>query len=122
MAIAIKDILKKIVLIILALQILNQSFDAIEFRPLVASTDINNIIDINSATEYFAEIVMGYRDLFPDFERHAGHKHSASIKHISIKLFEPLAFIVPTVIEYQTASSKTYPITNEDYSFLFSKK
>ncbi len=105
----------------MALQILNQSIDAIDFHPIYAVNAIEDFNDINSATEYISEIILGNKDAFPEFQtKNSGHHKAAqSLKHVNIKLFQPqtIAFTPNTFV---TVVSFAYPL-DETYSFLFSK-
>ncbi len=105
----------------MAVQILNQSFDAIDFQPICATNTIGDFNDINSATEYISEIVLGNKDAFPEFQQtqSGSHKSSQTFKHFNIKLFQPTVLTVAPVT-YATVLSFAYPL-DETYSFLFSK-
>ncbi len=104
----------------MAIQILNQSFDAIDFQPIYVNNTLGDFNDINSATEYISEIVLGNKDAFPEYQTTTNqHKSSQSIKHSNIKLFQPTVIAVaPTT--HAVIVSFAYPL-DEKYSFLFSK-
>ena len=103
----------------MAFQILNQSIDIIEFTPISSVNSIADFNDINSGTEYFSEIIFGFKDLFPEFQKKKDNKQSQTAKHITIKLLQPSILLVPqkacsVVIQF------AYP-TDEEHSFLFLK-
>lgn len=106
---------------LIALQILNQCTDAIDFLPIYTTNSITDFNDINSATEYISEIVLGNKDAFPEFQtKSSGHHKSAqSFKHLNIKLHQPLtiSFIPNTFV---TVVLFAIPL-DETYSFLFSR-
>ena len=121
MNLALKNITLKCFVFFMALQILNQSIDAIDFQPICAANSIADFSDINSATEYISEIVLGNRDAFPEFQtKSSGHHKSAqSFKHVNIKLLQPqIICLIPNTSE--PVVSFVYPL-DETYSFLFSK-
>ncbi|MFC4232399.1 hypothetical protein ACFOW1_10885 [Parasediminibacterium paludis] len=122
MNISLKHIISKYLLFILAIQILNISVDAIDFHPIynphsTANSDFN---DINSAVEYISEIVLGYKDAFPEIQKQGEQKNTQSIKHNVIKIYEPKPFHFSVDQQFITVVSFVYPL-DEKYSFLFSK-
>ena len=106
----------------MALQILNQSIDTIEFHPIYVANSIADFNDINSATEYISEIVLGNKDAFPEYQTESSNhnKSAQSFKYVNIKLFQPqtICYIPNHFIEIVTFA---YPL-DERYSFLFSKE
>lgn len=116
-----KNIILKSFLLIIAFQILNQSIDAIDFQPICTANSIADFNDINSATEYISEIVLGNKDAFPEYQTQSSSHRKAvqSLKHVNIKLFQPQT---PCCIPHQFIEVVTfaYPL-DERYSFLFSK-
>jgi hypothetical protein len=119
---AIKNIILKSFIALMALQILNMSVDAIEFHPLItsAANDIGDFNDINSATEFISEILLGHKDAFPEFDKKADSKQSQCFKHIDMKKFPPgAAFIDPRCFEEISGFSS--PL-DEQYFFLFLKE
>ena len=106
----------------MALQVLNMSFDSIEFHPLITANinDIGDFNDINSAAEYISEIVLGHKDAFPEFNSESDSKQSQSFKHIDLKknLQEPWSLEVQSFtepIEYK------FPLS-DSRKFLFYKE
>jgi hypothetical protein len=122
MNISLKHITTKCLLLILAIQILNLSVDAIDFHPFysansTANTDFN---DINSEAEYISEIVLGYKDAFPEMQKQGEQKNTQSIKHTVIKIYEPKPLCFNIEQRFITVVSFSFPL-DEKYSFLFSK-
>ena len=86
-------ITRQLLLLVLALQIMNMSVNAIDFTP-IASTDIHDFNDLNTFTEYFAEVVFGHINAFPE-SIHKEQKQTQLQKHITVKLVtNPPAFHV----------------------------
>lgn len=82
--------IRKLLLFILSIQILNMSIGCIEFEPLISSqanTSPGN--DIDSFLEYISENVMGYDNSFPEIHDSQQQKSSShQQKGISFKLFQ----------------------------------
>ena len=114
------NILCKTFLVLMAALVLNQSIDEIEFQPF-ENNSIGNFNDLNSAVEYDSEIILGNKDVFPEFKKEATSKHSSISKHIvSSKMFEPIfSLVAPT--HFITIRTFSFPL-DEKYSFLFSKE
>ena len=103
----------------MAALVLNQSIDEIEFQPF-ATNNIGNFNDLNSAVEFVSEIILGQKDLFPEFKKEATSKQSSLSKHVSNKIFEPnYALVAPP--EFTIVRIFFYPL-DEKYTFLFSKE
>jgi hypothetical protein len=123
MNIALKNITLKGVLLILAIQILNLSIDAVDFHPVYAnnSTANTNFNNINSATEYISEVVLGYTNTFPETaHKLPKQKTTHSLKHTTIKVYEPKPLNFSIEEQFITIVSFAFPL-DEKYSFLFSK-
>jgi len=117
---AIVNIFSKCFLILMAALVINQSIDEIEFQPLVINGNIENFNDLNSAVEYISEIVLGHKDLFPEYQKNSNHKQSSSYKHIYPKTFNVYeAFVVP--FQQNVEMNFSFPL-DEKYTFLFSKE
>lgn len=106
----------------MALQILNQSIDAIEFHPMLANNASHNTFnEINTATEYISEVVLGHKDAFPEIaHKLPKQKTTQSLKHSTIKIYEPKPFNFTLEQPFVTVVSVAFPL-DEKYSFLFSK-
>lgn len=83
--------MSKLVIAIVALQIINMSVDTNDFKPLQCNNVIGDFNYLNTMAEYITEIVMKKTDAFPEFFKHSGSQ-SQSLKHIDIKLYQPTAF------------------------------
>jgi hypothetical protein len=117
---AIVNIFSKCFLILMAALVINQSIDEIEFQPLVINGNIENFNDLNSAVEYISEIVLGHKDIFPEYQKNGSHKQSSSYKHIYTKTFNVYeAFVVP--FQQNVEMNFSFPL-DEKYTFLFSKE
>jgi len=104
----------------MAALVLNQSIDEIEFQPLVMSGNIEYFNDLNSAVEYISEIVLGHKDMFPEFQKNGQHKQSSSFKHATPKAIN--FYVTLTIPEQYIESFKfAYPL-DEKYTFLFSRE
>jgi len=110
----------KLFLILMSALVLNQCVDEIEFQPLIAFNEIGNFNDLNSAVEYISEVVMGRKDLFPEYTKDGRHKQSSCFKHIISKILDRQHLLIPPTAEI-IISSFTYPL-DEKYTFLFSRE
>ena len=81
--------IKRFFLFLLALQILNLSFDSIEFQPISNANDLSQFNELNTAIEYVSEIILGYVDAFPEAgnDNHSSQKDYSFQKQISIKVY-----------------------------------
>ena len=117
---AIVNILSKCFLILVAILVINESIDEIEFQPIVMSGNIGYFNDLNSAVEYISEIILGHKDLFPEYQQ-TGHKTKASsYKHINPKTIACHEAIVMT-FQSILSSNFSFPL-DEIYTFLFSNE
>ncbi len=80
---AIKHI-NKIILVILAIQVLNVGLFAQEFPANSVVTNQQNII--NSVTEYIAEVVLQRKDSFPESHHHHNHQHHKNTNSFLFKV------------------------------------
>lgn len=115
----VRNIFCKTFLVLMAALVLNQSIDEIEFQPL-ATNNIGNFNDLNSAVEFVSEIILGQKDLFPEFKKEGGSKQSSLSKHIDNKIFEPV-YVLFTPAPIKPLQTFAYPL-DEKYTFLFSKE
>lgn len=117
---ALKKNFIKCLLLVMACQIFNQSAGATECTPINAVSCIYNLYDINSATEYISETLLGNKDAFPEYQTKSQHHKSQFLKQGgSVKIFQQ-QFLVCSLKEFVTVVSFAYPL-DETYSFLFSK-
>ena len=78
----------------MAFQILNLSTDAINFQPFQTS-NLTEFNDLNTITEYVAEVVLGHKNFFPESAKQDHHKQNQAQKHITVKLYNPLSAYIP---------------------------
>jgi hypothetical protein len=73
----------------MAIQILNLSTDAIDFQPF-HTTNLSEFNDLNSIVEYLTEVVLNYKNAFPESADQQSTSSKAQFeKHGNIKLFIP---------------------------------
>jgi hypothetical protein len=82
---------KHLFLWLMAVQILNLSVDAIDFKP-VYSVALNESNEINSVVEYISELVLGNTNSFPEPTVKQEHAAGQLHKSINFKLYSPEAF------------------------------
>ncbi len=111
--------IRRLFIFLLALQILNLSFDSIEFQPVNNSNIIVSFNDINTAIEFISEVVLQHPDAFPEYANagKSSQKNSPLQKQQSIKLY--FSIYIPR--EYLTAKSisKNFILGNENYTSSF---
>ena len=71
-------------------------------------------------TEFVAEVVMGNKDAFPEFQKESSSSKSQIIKHLSVKLFQQDDFTLRT--QYFTKSASFIVPLTEEYQFRFFKE
>ncbi|WP_078832870.1 hypothetical protein [Sediminibacterium ginsengisoli] len=93
----------------MALQILNLSTDAINFQPMgTSSATVVEYNDLNTLVEYFAEVVLGKKNAFPENLQHE-EKQSQVQKHITIKLFNQ-STLVDNSVQYTVSARYSTPV------------
>lgn len=117
---AYKKISIQLLVAIIAIQVINLSIDAVEFQPMSNTVVIEDFNYFNSITEYVAEIVMGNKDAFPEFQKESSSSKSQIVKHLSLKLFQQDNFVCKTTYDVENTSF-IVPLT-EDYKFRFFKE
>ena len=80
-----KNILTKLFIVFMAIQIVNVSIDGTDFQPLYAANDLGNFDYMNSMTEYVSEILLQHKDAFPEYQKSQPSK-AQILKHISFKI------------------------------------
>jgi len=118
--VAVKKISTQLLIALVGIQIINLSIDAVEFQPIAATIVIEDFNYFNSLTEFVAEVVMGNKDAFPEFQRESSSSKSQIVKHLSVKLFQQDHFACQTPYIIQSASF-IVPLT-EEYQFRFFKE
>ncbi len=111
----------KFMAFVVALQILNLSIFTQDFEPLHIKHKpvIGEFNEINSIVEYVAEVVLDYKNAFPEFEKE-GNKDLQPYKHIAIKLItaDELLTSKPPA---NTPINYLLPV-NDRYDYLFYKE
>ena len=114
----------KIILLILAIQVLNVGLFAQEFHNNSVINNQQNII--NSVTEYVAEVILEKKDSFPESHHHNNHQHHKNTNSFLFKVQQfNLIHISPTDIvsffspiskkaKYQSISMLSLPIISFD--------
>ena len=117
MKVAVKKISTQLLIALVAIQIINLSIDAVEFQPIAATIVIEDFNYFNSLTEFVAEVVMGNKDAFPEFQKESSSSKTQIIKHLSIKLFQQEGFTcrIPYTVKNEAF---IVPLT-EDYRYQF---
>lgn len=117
MNLALKHIITKGLIALIAIQIINLSVDAVDFQPTTNIVYIGDFNYFNSLTEYIAETVLGNKDAFPEFQKESSSSKSQIVKHFSLKIFSAtIAIATPAFV--QTSNSFIVPLT-EQYSYLY---
>lgn len=111
---AFKNIISKLLIALLAIQIINLSIDSVEFEPIVSVVSLGDFNYLNSLSEYVAENIIGDKDAFPEFQKESSSSKCQITKHLDLKLFEPssiaiapnfsklgIAYIVPLKVKYE---------------------
>jgi hypothetical protein len=120
MRISIKNIALNCFLLLMSFQILNLGIDAIDFQPLQNSASLGDFNYMNSLTEYVSEIMLGHKDVFPEFQKESPSSKSQCIKHYSIKLCELNAFA--PLLTIPSNNTVYHTLINEKYTYRFIKE
>jgi hypothetical protein len=105
-------------MLLIALQVLNLSTDAINFQPMQTS-NLTEFNDLNTITEYVTEVVLGYKNFFPESASPDHQKQNQAQKHITIKLYNPsVHHIDPNPLDCFSAFQIP---SNENATFRFSR-
>ena len=79
-----KIIVKKLGLLVIALQVLNVSIDHIDFNPITNPNNISQFNYFNSFVEYITEYSLGHMDVFKEFcSNHPKKSNLLKIVHFS---------------------------------------
>jgi len=117
---ALKHIILRCFVFLMALQVLNLSIDAVEFHPFISAKTVGNFNYMNSMMEYFSEIVMGHQNAFPEYDQKSTNG-SQNIKHIDMKIYKPVDLSFTIIHQHQPVVSYNFPL-DESYSYLFAKE
>lgn len=80
-------IAQRFIILIMAIQVLNLSTNSIDFQP-IRTSNLTEFNDLNTVTEYFAEVVLGHKNAFPE-SKVKRQRQSATQKNLGIKLYNP---------------------------------
>jgi|YelNatPaOPRAMG01_1025707.scaffolds.fasta_scaffold00020_101 hypothetical protein len=115
----IKDFATKLLLLLVALQVLNFSMDTIDFHPHKHRNTISDFNYLNSVVEYFDEIILGNKDAFPEYSKHNA-KESQNIKHFDVKICQQVPFkLIP---DHYIIQDTPYNNKSEFYSLMVIKE
>ena len=114
-----KILFAKLVVFIMAVQILNLSIYAQDYNPIKIGRTLYETNEINSIAEYVGEVVLHHNNQFPEYPND-GHKDLQFLKHFTLT-----AISIPVLkmrnVNYTICSSYVVPV-NEHYYFLFYKE
>ncbi len=113
---SILHIIQRVFIFLLAIQILNLSTNAIDFQPF-PSTNLNEFNDLNTIVEYVAEIVLDYKNAFPESEQEPSSSKAQFEKHVNFKLFFPDALVLLQKIEDPVIRHNASPVEAYNSSF-----
>ena len=108
-----KKHIARLVTLLVAMQLLNLSIYAQDFKPFSGTDEDTNITE--SVTEYVIEIVLGHKNAIPEQSQH--HKDLHFHKHISFKAVTVFpSYHVPGIQQQNAAAA--VPL-QESYSYLY---
>ena len=106
---------------LLALQIFNLSVSVIDFQPIYASASLyEEFNDLDTVIEYISEILLDYKNSFPEPEKPASNTQASFEKHVSFKLGIPNAFAVQPEKEESVITHANH--VADVYGYLFFKE
>lgn len=108
----------KLITLIVALQLLNLSIYAQDFKPFFVNQETTEPNISETITEFISEVILGYTNSFPEQSQHRKDLHFH--KHISFKAIAPLAPSVILEITYPIANRRTS--LQEHFSSLFNQE
>ena len=113
-------IIRNLFVEVMAILVLNVSIDAIEFEPIAATVTLGDFNYINSMAEYIAEIVLGNKDAFPEYQKESTSTKSQFAKNLSLKLYHQDHF---TYSPSYTFNNVCYIVPlKEEYNYLYFKE
>ncbi len=114
-----KILFAKLIVFIMAVQILNLSIYAQDYNPIKIGKTLYETNEINSIAEYVGEVVLHHNNQFPEYPND-GHKDLQFLKHFTLT-----AFSIPVLKiqhkDYAVNVNYSVPL-NEHYDFLFYKE
>lgn len=119
----VKTYLLRFVLLIVAIQMLNLSVYARDFVPPAQSNAIGETNQIDSLIEYIAEVVLDYKNAFPE---NGTHNHqtrtSHQLKHGNISINLLIGVRKNAEIKRYCAITDIHIPSKEDYKSLFERE
>lgn len=109
-------IIQRVFLFVLAIQILNLSTNVIDFQRF-PSTNLYEFNDLNTIVEYVAEIVLDYKNAFPESDQQPYSSKAQFEKHVNFKLFFPDALVLLQKIEDPVIRHNAWTIEAYNSSF-----
>ena len=111
--------IRRLFLLFLALQILNLSFDSIEFEPIGSNNTIVSFNDLNTAIEYVSEVVLKHDNAFPEYSNagKSSQKNYPVQKQGTVKLY--FSANAPCICSKTENISENYILINEKYTSSF---
>ena len=111
--------IRRLFLLFLALQILNLSFDSIEFEPIGSNNTIVSFNDLNTAIEYVSEVVLKHDNAFPEYSNagKSSQKNYPVQKQGTVKLY--FFSNEPRLYPETENISENYILINEKYTSSF---
>ena len=107
---------------LLALQIFNLSVSVIDFQPIYASASLyEEFNDLDTVIEYISEILLDYKNSFPEPEKPASNTQASFEKHVSLKKRKALLHMQIMLQMYMVIFSlrkSIHPLLNADSSIL----
>lgn len=116
-----KIILQKFIVLIVAIQIIDLSIDAIDFQPIESVATIGDFNYFNSVIEYVTESLLGHTNAFPEYQNEPSSSKKAQLeKAISFKFSQTDGFdMQPKFLPLTIKANRNY---DEDfYSFYYSE-
>lgn len=123
-----RNLLKNITVIFLALQILNLSIYNTDFYGFKYSAqtatlaELQELNPVDCLSELVAEDILGMKNVFPETENSKSGKQKGELKHnITFKLFrqDRFATIEAAPIAHHSEYKKNYALFCNNYSYLF---
>ena len=123
-------LLKKISIIILALQILNLSIYNTEFYSFYSETqprsqqELDEMNPVDCLSELVVEDMIGYENAFPESNQKNAKQRGELKRNSSFELFreDRFAKIEQTPLAHHSEYKKDFPLFRDNYSFLYYKE
>ena len=110
--------MQKFIVIIVAIQIIDLSIDAIDFQPIEPVATIGDFNYFNSVIEYVTESLLGHKDAFPEYQNESSSSKKAQLeKAISFKFSQTDGLDMQP--KFFPAMAKANRIYDEDFYSLY---